>query len=497
MYVLTDIQEEFNRCSAPEAHRGAEHETPNMCLFRQMVDKVRRLHDREIHLTDEECAHFLHVLKNRERDREEHPLPFDAECCNLVLGRQTSTVSGISGVSLVSGMTTQSDLLSGTVSQRSSMSHLPHRLNSEESVAYLLAMEREQSKETMPDVQSDVFSMRSSQKQKAAENNSETTHVVQGHYIPKWLCFAKSVTSSQIILSVIPASFTDYCHLQGMKKTVTLDDSAQKDPVTSSDHEKSGQEKFHSDVDSAKGETTAKSKRVNHLVSNTSIDSGRSGSVFSDHMPDETNSSEKAQEVKDRKEETKVGLEEDIQNSSKEDMDAKSSKEEKKIPEEVNDNMQRLKCLPIPVYVFNCPLNMITEQFVNKWTYKRPTDVFLDLKFETELDDSFKQENESPVLQDNLESETKSNELKVDQEVVEKQERTKNDSGSSRSSGKSRARNTSDGERVSEGSATFRGRLRAYRDSTSSDHAFGDQTDAKEHCDNIAEEFSKAFAIGR
>ena len=35
----------------------------------------------------------------------------------------------------------------------------------------------------------------------------------------------------------------------------------------------------------------------------------------------------------------------------------------------------------LPVYIYNCPLNDLSEQLVNKWTYQRPFDVYEDLQF--------------------------------------------------------------------------------------------------------------------
>lgn len=36
----------------------------------------------------------------------------------------------------------------------------------------------------------------------------------------------------------------------------------------------------------------------------------------------------------------------------------------------------------LPIYVYNCPLNSVMEQLVNRWTYNRPADIFEDLTFE-------------------------------------------------------------------------------------------------------------------
>ena len=39
------------------------------------------------------------------------------------------------------------------------------------------------------------------------------------------------------------------------------------------------------------------------------------------------------------------------------------------------------EALDLPVYIFNCPLSMVTEQLINKWTYHRPDDITEDLTF--------------------------------------------------------------------------------------------------------------------
>lgn len=37
--------------------------------------------------------------------------------------------------------------------------------------------------------------------------------------------------------------------------------------------------------------------------------------------------------------------------------------------------------VPLPLYVYNCPVNFLSEQLVNRWTYTRPPDIFEDLTF--------------------------------------------------------------------------------------------------------------------
>lgn len=39
----------------------------------------------------------------------------------------------------------------------------------------------------------------------------------------------------------------------------------------------------------------------------------------------------------------------------------------------------------LPLYVYNCPLGIITEQLLNRWTYERPRDIYEDLTFEVAI----------------------------------------------------------------------------------------------------------------
>ena len=37
--------------------------------------------------------------------------------------------------------------------------------------------------------------------------------------------------------------------------------------------------------------------------------------------------------------------------------------------------------VPLPLYVYNCPMNILSEQLVNRWTYTRSPDIYEDLTF--------------------------------------------------------------------------------------------------------------------
>ena len=52
------------------------------------------------------------------------------------------------------------------------------------------------------------------------------------------------------------------------------------------------------------------------------------------------------------------------------------------------------KAFAIPVYIYNCPLNSLTDQLVNKWTYKSPSDIYQDLTFSPESEDKAQDDKE-------------------------------------------------------------------------------------------------------
>ena len=52
------------------------------------------------------------------------------------------------------------------------------------------------------------------------------------------------------------------------------------------------------------------------------------------------------------------------------------------------------KSFTIPVYIYDCPLNSLTDQLVNKWTYRRPVDIYQDLTFASETEDKIREDGE-------------------------------------------------------------------------------------------------------
>jgi len=68
-------------------------------------------------------------------------------------------------------------------------------------------------------------------------------------------------------------------------------------------------------------------------------------------------------------------------------VDSSSAQESDEIPGIVGAKLvpNGMRMSVLPVYVYNCPLGMVTEQLLNRWTCERPGDIYEDLTFEVAI----------------------------------------------------------------------------------------------------------------
>lgn len=211
--------------------------------------------------------------------------------------------------------------------------------------------------------------------------------------VPKWKCFIKSFTATHIMLCFVPASFDDLRILVQGHSIVQLTQEATTDQEQSRDREQSSPPFISVD-----GVEFARKVRKVHVSGNKA-----QGSQFSENNQPGSGTSE--QELSSSQEHLTEGCDEtrdphlnlpDLErppvNEQPEAIPADMPEPEAAIANEaLPDNY---KAFAIPVYIYNCPLNSLTDQLVNKWTYKSPSDIYQDLTFSSESEDKTQEDKE-------------------------------------------------------------------------------------------------------
>ena len=382
--------------------------TPNCLLFKLFLENLKATHDREVDLQDAECEQLISLIRQRERDTDKHPLPFmfahiqpkthlrvqlpsdglKSVGSNISLANSLLSVgSGITGQSqgrtesVMSSRTSQSQVGIPPASQlqTSSLSHTqkptvivgnqhPH-MDSPFSGSKPKERTTDQNQANASDL-----------KAKSREHRSDT----DGHLknSPRWRCFVKAVTGTHILLCFVPASYSD------LKLLTTESDP--ETPESAPVQDVSGSGSRH-----PTGELSGES-RVVHFSDRSRHSTGESGCRHRQPSGDSSKSApgdgllthgcQKEPPLSTADSEWLLG-----QCASTEDSAIPSDflpannyfRDCSHIPKDS-------KSLKLPVYIYNCPLRVLTEQLVNKWTFVRPPDVFEDLVFAVD-DTSFRQ----------------------------------------------------------------------------------------------------------
>ena len=221
----------------------------------------------------------------------------------------------------------------------------------------------------------------------AIELNSNLANLPR--VIPKWKCYIKSFTATHIMLCFVPASFDDLRLLvQGLGIV-----QFSRDGAANQDQCKDREESSPPFIDVDGVECVQKVKKV-HVSGNKAEGSGFPQSIQPDFGGTEhelasdqeipTLNFDKYKDV----DVTAGQAEEAVADERPADIYLPEVHEQRPEPPKPNVVLpDNYKGFVIPVYTYNCPLNSLTEQLINKWTYKSPADIYQDLTFSPECED--------------------------------------------------------------------------------------------------------------
>ncbi|ELT88147.1 hypothetical protein CAPTEDRAFT_195377 [Capitella teleta] len=318
--------------------------SPNRLLMNLFLDQLRAMHHREVHLTGSECEQFMHLIQSRDRDEELHPLPFvppqeelmeeadllDEQSRKGGMTRSESTLSISTGVSIGSAFTSNSNFTSQ--SQMTAQNQVPSKLS---------VTTGRLSRVTSP-----LFGLRDAEDAKHLDGKAAQTYDFLKNNeafleddsagVARWCCFLKSVSSSQVLLCFVPASYDDLEMLSRTQKPETPVKTDAKADETLKGPEAPGPErKFSLESGTITGD------------SSTTLDAflASSPSNAQEASPSQTSPAAPPPPPPPQKE----------------------------TPE--------LKTMQLPVYVYNCPLNYLSEQLVNRWTFQKLNDLYEDMQF--------------------------------------------------------------------------------------------------------------------
>ncbi|XP_041648166.1 KICSTOR complex protein SZT2 isoform X2 [Cheilinus undulatus] len=202
---------------------------------------------------------------------------------------------------------------------------------------------------------------------------------------PMWRCYAKHISSQQILLTFLPASFTDVLMLKASGLETEPQDSVstkEDDTLTPSNR---------SQADSLSGSTSGLDRSESGLCLSGKLRRSSSSGQFSNKSPVLSPQSEGQAENADsvildhvslcsRVSKTEIGNpasdlgeKEGVQFSEplKDDFIISFSRQ---VPQQSATDCSQIKC---PVYVYNCSLEHLKEQLVHPNSSRQPRDIFL------------------------------------------------------------------------------------------------------------------------
>ena len=207
---------------------------------------------------------------------------------------------------------------------------------------------------------------------------------VSCHVVPRWRCFIKSVTVTHLMLSFVPASFDDLRLLvQGSGIVQFTQEPRETDDAKDSKERKSTESSgSYLDVDGV--EYVQKVRKVHVSGNKVSVSelpkqAEEEEEVFSGTRDEATAPEE--EETPDAA--AAVAAQEDAPECH----DHHGNSDEAESPEgEAAESAapDTYTSLVLPVYTYNCPLSCLTDQLVNKWTFKSDADIYQDLTFASE-----------------------------------------------------------------------------------------------------------------
>lgn len=499
---MPQVRNDTITLDAPESllqTRNSGDDTPNDLLFALFLDSLQGLHDREIHLTDFECEHLLNLIKHRDRDISKHPLPFlvDEGTLENVDGdhdaRSESTVSMTTSTSVTSASiasySVQSAVMSGKGTQPQKT--LKQVLNAQWQHSHSLASSQSQKQGITGSGTGTPIRLQSDEHQGDLDHGrpvlqqSDLDHMMR--VTPRWRCFIKSVNTTHIMVTFVPATYDDLRILIQGQGIFRVQDAINKnkDPIVSEKNDLienidiDGVEHATASYMNVDGVEYALKVNKKSLSDQTESDRERHSSGASGVKEDSPRVIAKAsQDVSDgisketgRSEDTVKEIPGEV---SQEDEDTEQLDTPLETVEDMSAEPECGECEDVPsgyssflmpVFVYNCPLSSLTQQLVNKWTYQKPVDIFQDLTFKSEsheqdvmsaMDQQSEHTDDNTTEHHNVGTETKR--IRTDSDVREK--------------------------------------LRFGREETILDSIYGQEEDLKQQCTLISEHFFRSFVFG-
>ncbi|CAJ1064685.1 KICSTOR complex protein SZT2 [Xyrichtys novacula] len=201
---------------------------------------------------------------------------------------------------------------------------------------------------------------------------------------PQWRCYAKYISSQQILLTILPASFTDVLRLMasGLETepqsnmstqeddTLTPSNRSQADSLSGSTN---GLEKSESGLNLAS--KLRRSSSSGHFPIRSPILSppsqSQTGNVES-LTPEHHCLDDRVSEIESGNSGTDLGEKEGVQFSEPQKADFHISFSQQ-VPQQSTNDCNQLKC---PVYVYNCSLEHLKELLVHPNSSRQPKDIF-------------------------------------------------------------------------------------------------------------------------
>ena len=391
----------------PSSQPFESSSSPNDTLFNLFLESVNDMHNRELHLSDTECEQLVGLIRQRERDLAQHPLPFIVDEPTLADEEEPYAESTMSVATNYSSGTAPLSVTKSTGSLRSApLKSTGHSsLQRRVSTGSPLRMPPSKLHNVKSDTDINEAKPPMRRRASAAERISEcplyeslspisSTGDMEKRkslskmdvdkmprVVARWRCFVKSVNGSHLLICLVPAS---YCDLRLLVQGQVIMHPPDPDPLaTEADH--SGNPASGSVYESVDGvecvehvQPLSPGHNAKPGYTHSPSPSGLSPNfkynfdeVPSFQCPDSTDVLN-AEDLPGADDDPETVTEGEAQPGSADSITADISTHCCPPPDTV-------KSLPIPVYIYSCPMTCLHDQLVNKWTYCKPPDIFQDL----------------------------------------------------------------------------------------------------------------------
>ena len=321
---------------------------PNDLLFCLFVEKLEHEHDRRVSLTTAQCMQLVEAI--HERGTATFSFPYRPQQANggNVYGEDEDggdeEGGGGSGGGVVdAGVSASASTGTAATGSQVKRSESSNSLATNVSTVTSHSVNSHNTTETAASKFGGVGSSGGHSmpfKTHLADDTSECGGIeATDEVVPQWLCFVKSINSTHIMLCFLPATYAD---LQILMKTQQQQHRPQQQPQqqeTPADIDLEGENQDSEQFEASAGAADVGSHTDDHQDRESSVNS--SPRRRSSNAPPTSSSP-----IRDG-----------------------------------GDNMVEEEALVLPIYIYNCPLQMLTDQLVNKWTYHRPDDISEDLTF--------------------------------------------------------------------------------------------------------------------